>query len=361
MLKNKILALLGAAMIACSAAAAESAEDAKVAEADSLSAWAKFEQRLNAPCNRVPQIHGVFRGRYEGEWEDGYESRFQVRNMRVLLKGYIVPEIDYYVRVDLSNKGSFTFLDAWARWYFKPEWAVKFGRFRVPFGVDIFRGPGTYIFANRSFLAENMANLRAVGVQFSYVGKIIPLTVDVGMFNSATGTNQDVWQKEFDFAGKASYRLGEFILSGSFLSMYPYGVRLNVADGSVAWRRDRLLLEAEYQHLHYCTNAYRDVNAAVAFASYDVPVRWYPFNVLNFHGRWDYMGNHSTGKPDDNGVLLTDDPERQRMTFGASVRCNVKKVKAEFILDFEKYFYRHGVSAPRGLGDKICAEVVVSF
>ena len=150
-------------------------------------------------------------------------------------------------------------------------------------------------------------------------------------------------------------------LSGSFLSMYPYGVRLNVADGSVAWRRDRLLLEAEYQHLHYCKNAYRDVNAAVAFASYDVPVRWYPFNVLNFHGRWDYMGNHSTGKPDDNGVLLTDDPERQRMTFGASVRCNVKKVKAEFILDFEKYFYRHGVSAPRGLGDKICAEVVVSF
>lgn len=336
-----------------SVSASESSEHA-------LTAREKFEQQFNAPCDRTPQIHGVFRGRYEGEWPD-YESRFQVRNMRVLVRGKIMPTIDYYCRVDLCNKGSFTFLDAWARWYFLPEWNVKIGRYRVPFGVDDFRGPGTYVFANRSFIARTMANVREVGVQFAYSSKRIPLTVEAGLFNSATGTNQDVWQKQLDFAGKVTYSVGEVTLSGSYLSMYPHGVRINMEDGSVSWSHGNLMLEGEYQHLHYCEDTYPDVHAALAFASYGVPVRWYPFNLLSFHTRWDYMTNHSSGNPDDNGLLQTDDPQRHRLTLGASLSCNIKKVKAEFILDYEKYFYRQGVTAPVGANDKICAEVVVSF
>lgn len=326
-------------------AAAAVADDVKVDSA---------EPRVD----RVPKIHGVFRGRYEGAWPD-YSQRFQVRNARVSLEGKILTDLDYYFRVDLCDCGTIKFLDAWARWRFSPEWAVKVGRFRVPFGVDAFRGPGGYIFANRSFLGKEMANLRQVGVQWGYYCKSVPLTIEAGVFNSSTG--QTEWQKELDYAAKASYRFGNVTLSASFLSMMPSGVRMNVADGGISWKYANLIVEGEYQRLHYCNNGYKDVNAWLAFASYGIPVDWRPFNLWSFHGRFDAMGDHSNGKPGDDGLLLTNDASRRRLTVGTSLACNIRKVKAEIILDYEKYFFDKGVEAPVGQDNKIVAELVLKF
>lgn len=308
----------------------------------------------------TPRIHGVFRGRYEGTWPD-YRQRFQVRNARVSLEGKILADLDYYFRIDVCDCGSMKFLDAWARWKFSGEFAVKAGRFRVPFGVDAFRGPGSYLFANRSFIGKDMANLRQVGVQLGYYGKSLPLTVEAGIFNSSTSFGQDVWQKDLDYAAKASYRAGNVTLSASFLSMKPKGVRMNIVDGSVSWKYANLLLEGEYQNLHYCGDAYKNVNAWLAFASYGIPVSWRPFNLWSFHGRFDAMTDHSTGTPDDDGSLVTDDAARRRITFGTVLACNVKKVKAEIILDYEKYFFDSGVPAPVGQNDRIVAELVLKF
>lgn len=313
------------------------------------------EERID----RVPKIHGVFRGRYEGAWPD-YQQRFQVRNARVSLEGKVVKELDYYLRVDLCDCGTMKILDAWARWKFSPEFAVKLGRFRVPFGVDAFRGPGSYVFANRSFIGKDMANLRQVGVQLGYYLKSVPLTIEAGVFNSSAGSDQNVWQKDLDYAAKASYRIGNVTFSTGFLSMKPKGFRMNLVDGSVSWKQGCLLLEGEYQHLHYCGDAYKDVNAWLVFASYGIPVNWRPFNLWSFHGRIDAMGDHSTGTPDSDGLLVTDDQSRWRITLGTSFACNIKKVKAEIILDYERYFSDTDVTIV-GQGDKIVAELVVKF
>lgn len=310
--------------------------------------------------NRVPEIHGVFRGRYEGAWPD-YQQRFQVRNARVSLTGKILNELDYFFQVDLCDRGSMKFLDAWARWWFSGEFAVKAGRFRVPFGVDAFRAPGNYVFPNRSFIGKNMVNLRQVGVQFGYYGKSIPLTVEAGIFNSSTAADQEMWQKELDYAAKASYKIGNVTLSTSFLSMCPSGVRMNIVDGSASWKFSNLILEGEYQHLHYCGNAYKDVNAWLAFASYGIPVKWRPFNLWSFHGRFDAMTDHSTGTPNSEGVLVTDDAARKRMTIGTSLACNIKKVKAEIVLDYEKYFFDSDVVEPIGQNNRIVAELILKF
>lgn len=343
MCKKYVLGAL-AAMAAFSAGAAPSDSDAAV------------EKNLD----RTPKIHGVFRGRYEGAWPD-YQQRFQVCNARVSLEGKILEDLDYFFRVDLCDRGTMKFLDAWARWKFAGEFAVQAGRFRVPFGVDAFRGPGGYIFANRSFIGKNMANLRQVGVQLGYYSSTLPLTIEAGIFNSSTAADQEVWQKDLDYAAKASYRLGNVTLSAGFLSMKPKGVRMNIVDGSVSWKAGNLLLEGEYQHLDYCGDAYKDVNAWLAFASYGIPVNWRPFNLWSFHGRFDAMTDHSTGSPNPDGFLVTDDAARRRITVGTSLACNIKKVKAEIIVDYEKYFYDSGVVAPVGQNDKIVAELVLKF
>jgi hypothetical protein len=310
--------------------------------------------------DRVPKIHGVFRGRYEGSWDD-YASRFQVRNARVSLEGQVLKNLDYYFRIDLCDRGTMKFLDGWARWKFNSEWAVKVGRYRVPFGVDAFRGPGTYIFANRSFIGKETANLRQVGVQFGYYGKKIPLTVEAGVFNSST-TSQEGWQKELDYAAKASYRIGNVTLSASFLSMDPKGVRMNFIDGAIGYKVGNFAIDGEYQHIDYVNNAYKDANAWLVAASYGIPVDWKPVNLWSFHGRVDAVSDFSTGTPDADGFLTDNLAARVRTTFGTSFACNViKSVKAELILDYEHYFHDKDVSISDAGDNRIVAELVVKF
>lgn len=331
-----------------------------------LSTVCGFSEEKTDSIDRVPKIHGVLRTRYEGEWRhddtDGYHQRFQVRNARVSLEGQLLKPLDWYIRVDLCDRGKMKFLDAWARWRFSPEWAVKAGQYRVPFGVDAFRAPGTYIFANRSFIGKQMANVRQVGVQLGYYGRRIPLTVEAGIFNSAPMADHDVWQNGMDYAAKATLSLSANIsLSGSFLSMKPYGIRMNLADAAIGWHVSRLQLAAEYQHLHYLLSSFPDVNAWLIWANWAQPVKWGYFNSWNINARFDGMTNHSTGKTSDEGDLIINDPKRNRLSFGTSVVCNIAKVKAELMLDYEKYLYSSAVTAPLGESDKLLLELIVKF
>lgn len=323
-------------------------------------------ETMEETIDRKPVVHGVLRTRYEGEWNDaddeGYRQRFQVRNARVSLEGQLLKPLDWYIRVDLCDRGKMKFLDAWARWRFTAEWSVKMGQYRVPFGVDAFRAPGTYIFANRSFIGKQMANLRQVGLQVGYYGHRIPLTVEVGVFNSSPMSDHDVWQKGMDYAAKATLSLpANVTFSGSFLSMMPYGVRMNLGDASIGWTVSRLHLEAEYQHLHYVDMAFDDVNAWLVWANWAQPVNWSYFNRWNINARFDGMTNHSTGQISDNGRLICNDPTRRRVTIGSSVACDIGKAKAELMLDYEKYFYNSHVDSPVGESDKIVAELIVKF
>jgi hypothetical protein len=340
-----------AALLAIASFGVNAEESRNVAENDPMA--------VEENVDRIPKIHGVFRGRYEGSWPD-YEQRFQVRNARVSVEGKVLKDLDYYFRIDLCDRGTMKFLDGWARWKFADNFAVKAGRYRVPFGVDCFRGPGSYLFANRSFMGKETANLRQVGVQLGYYGKKVPLTVEAGVFNSST-KSQENWQAGLDYAAKASYRIQNVTLSAGFLSMDPYGVRMNYLDGSVSWKYKTLIVEGEYQHINYVGNDYQAANSWLAFASYGIPVKWHPFNLWSFHGRFDSLTDFSNGNPDENGVLSTDDAARKRVTVGTSLSSIVKNVKAEIILDYEHYFYDNGVAVPDGGANRIVAELVLKF
>lgn len=326
--------------------------------------YCKSEALEDTKVDPTPKIHGVLRTRYEGEWqsEEDYQQRFQVRNARVSLEGQIIKPLDWYIRVDLCDRGKMKFLDAWARWKFNPSWAVKAGQYRVPFGVDPFRAPGNYIFANRSFIGKQMANIRQVGVQLGYYNNRIPLTIEAGVFNSSPMSDHEVWQKGMDYAAKATVNLPQNItLSGSFLSMMPYGVRMNLVDAAIGWKLSHFNLSAEYQHLHYAEDRFEDVNAWLVWSNWSQPVKWGYFNCWNINARFDAMSNHSDGKPSDSGGLICNDPSRRRVTIGSSVVCEISKVKAELMLDYEKYFYNSGVKSPVGESDKIVGELIVKF
>lgn len=318
----------------------------------------------------APQIHGAIRTRWEGEWADrdcgdngGFASRFEVRNARINVGGSLPWSIDYYLQFDACNQGKMQFLDAWARWRFAGRWRVQAGQFRVPFGVDCFKGPATYLFANRSFLGKHMLNMRQVGVKLGFYGasSSLPLDIEAGVFNTAATSNHDVWQKDYTYAAKAVWYIGNVSVSAGFITYKPQSVRVNVADGAVTWKWSRWIVEGEYQHKYYASHAYKAVNAWNLYGVYTVPLNWRAANYWSMEARFDGMTDHSTAKTGDDGILVTDHASRRRITVGSTIGKVVKGVKAEFRINYEKYFYNRGVVAPRGQSDKLLAEIALKF
>ena len=314
----------------------------------------------------IPEIHGVVRARWEGEWtnrNDGFGSRFEVRNARINVGGKVFPTISYYVQFDACDQGKMKFLDAWGRWDFLPKWRIQAGQFRVPFGTDCFKGPGGYYFANRSFIGKYMVNMRQVGIKGGYYGKSgkIPADLEFGIFNTSSTSNHDVWQKSYTYAAKATCYVKDIAISGSFVRYKPHFTRINVADGSITWKYDRWLVEGEYQYKRYAGNDFGHVNAWNVYGVYTLPITTPTFNYLSFEGRFDGMTDHSSGISNTDGILPVDHPSRRRLTIGSTIGRIHKHLKAEITVNYEKYFYNKEVDATRGNSDKLLAEIIIKF
>lgn len=316
---------------------------------------------VETKVNYMPQIHGTLRTRWEGEFDDEFAQRFQVRNARLSVTGNVLPELSYFVQIDACDRGKMKILDAYARWGFAKEWKVQAGQFRVPYGVDCFRGPGSYYFANRSFIGKQVMNMRETGAKIGYYSTSAPLTLEAGMFNSISTDDHNKWQRAMNYAAKATYRLQNVTLSASYISAEPDSVRMNLIDGAATWEYDRWTVEGEYQNKHYTNDAYKTTHAWNIFASYALPLEHHTFNQLSFQARYDGMTDHSTGTRNGQGMLVTDHPERHRLTVGTTLAFVQKPVKAAIRLNYENYFYKDGVSPVKGDNDKIVAELVVRF
>ncbi len=309
-----------------------------------------------------PQIHGVLRTRWEGEFGNEFAQRFQVRNARLSVSGNVLPTLSYRIQIDGCDRGKMKILDAYARWGFAGSWRVQAGQFRVPYAVDCFRGPGSYYFANRSFMAKHMLNMRAVGAMIGYYGgQSLPLTLEGGVFNSTAMGDHDTWQRNMNYAAKATYKIKNTTLAVSYISADPDSVRMNLIDGAVTWQAGRWIVEGEYQNKHYTNSSHATSHGWNLFASYAMPLDNPTFNQLSFQARYDGMTDHSTGKRNDEGNLITDNPTRQRITIGTTLAFVKNPFKAAIRLNYEKYFYTNGLTAPQGEADKIVAELVVKF
>ncbi len=307
-----------------------------------------------------PNIHGTIRARWEMETETG-DNRFQVKNARLSIDGKIAPSIDYFLNTDLCDCGKIKILDAWARMNAVDGLSFQAGQFRIPFGVDPFRAPHTYFFANRSYVGKQVCNYRAVGAEAAYSFSKIPLSVKAGVFNPTSIGDHNVWCRKMAYGGKAEYKLGDVKLSAGMMSIMPDMIRVNITDGAVTWSRDRWIVEGEYMYKHYTGNNHDGCHAYNLYADYHLPVKAGVFNRLSFQGRVDGMTAHSNGYRNDNGKLVTNDPARNRVTLGSTISYRRNIVFADLRVNYEKTFYHSGVDAPQGDGDKVLVELVLRF
>lgn len=324
-------------------------------------AFAVNADDLNNPYH--PEIHGTIRAKYEYEPTIG-KGRFEIRNARMSVEGKIMPIVRYKAEIDLSDEGSIKMLDAYIRLQPKEKLKFTFGQMRVPFSIDAHRSPHLQFFANRSFIAKQVGNVRDVGASASWTfGSETPVTLEGGIFNGSGLTNQKhYWTNDYNFSLKSSICFMEQLnLVISCQKAKAAEVNTFMYDGGIYWENSRWHIEAEYLRKHYAGGAFTPVNALDAFAAWRLPFRKKNL-ALSFLGRYDYMSDHSNGAEDDSGILKISDPERHRVTGGLTLCLGSKSLQADIRLNYEQYFYNKKDVVPSvSEQNKIVVEFVAHF
>ena len=311
-----------------------------------------------------PVLHGTLRGKYEYQTQEG-EGRFQVRTARVSVSGSVLPEVDYKAEIDLCDEGVIKMLDAYTR--LKPWRSFQFtiGQMRVPFTIDAHRSPDQQYFANRSFIAKQVGNVRDVGAMAAYEFHVgFPIRLQAGLFNGSGLTGQkDYWTKGTNFSSKVQLFLPFHTdVEMSVQKISPNHRTIMMYDGGLTYHRGDFLCEAEYLYKHYSHNAYKDVHSVEAFANYDIRVRRKDCLIKKVSPlvRYDFMTDHSDGTENDNGSFVTTDYQRHRLTGGVTLSLG-KPFITDIRINYEKYFDRHDGVPKTSEKDKIVVEFMTHF
>lgn len=348
-LKNmkKALILLWSFALACPAFASNDGND---------------EEEREDKVNYMPQIHGTVRAKYEYE-PDIDASRFQVRNARVSLEGNVIKAVGYKAEIDLSDEGNIKMLDAYAKITPFDNFDFTIGQMRVPFTIDAHRSPHKQFFANRSFIAKQVGNVRDVGATLGYkVDCKVPIIIQAGLFNGSGLTDQkDYWTDEINYSAKVQFLFPKGVTTVlSLQKIKPEDVAINMYDIGLTWQRRRWTVEGEYLYKHYKHDAFDDVNAVDAFACYDLPLSKV-FSKISFLMRYDYMDDHSDGEADEEtGLLVVDDPQRHRLTWGITLSLH-KMFTSDIRINYEKYIYDDDVEPAVSEQDKFVIEFMIHF
>lgn len=314
-----------------------------------------------AKTSLVPQINGTFRGRWEMDMTND-ASRFQVRNARLVVSGNICRGISYFFQPDLCDRGRIIILDAYGQVAFAKGFNLRVGQFRMPMGVEPFRAPHTYVFANRSTIGKEVNNFRAVGARLAYTFSRCPLTVEAGAFNPTVISDHNVWCHTLAYSSKARYQVRNVTFTAGFQSIQPERTRINFVDAAIGWISGRWTVEGEYIYEHYTHRAFEPCHAWVVFGDYAMPVKAGIFNRLSFQARYDGMTDHSNGFDNEDGCLTMTDDGRQRITVGTTLSYRRSRVWCDIRLNYEKSFYHHSATLhTSGHGDRLLAELVIRF
>lgn len=322
----------------------------------------KLEKAKMEAQDYRPEIHGTLRGKfeYQPEMEAG---RFQVRNARFSLTGNVHPSVAYKAEIDLSDEGKIKMLDAYAKLFPWRGLSATLGQMRVPFTIDAHRSPHLRYFANRSFIAKQVGNVRDVGLTLGYdFAGHVPLVLEAGVYNGDGISEQKHWQTNFNYTAKAQWFPADgYNLTLSMQTIQPEAVRIFMYDVGTYFERAGWHLEAEYLYKHYADHAFQNVHAANAMALYALPLRKV-FSHISFLLRYDMMTDHSNGRADEStGRLRIDDARRHRATGGITLSMAAKRFVADLRLNYEKYFYPEGSAALESEQDKAVVELMVRF
>lgn len=316
----------------------------------------------------TPKIHGTIRAKYEYQPEIS-SGRFEVRNARFSLTGNVAPIVSYKAEIDLSDEGSIKMLDAYTRLTPITNFNFTIGQMRVPFTIDAHRSPHQQYFANRSFIAKQVGNVRDVGATVGYkFNNGFPIMLEGGLFNGSGLTDQkDFWTKQVNFSAKAQFFLPEgFNITLSAQKIKPENISIMMYDAGIYFQSRRWHIEAEYLLKLYASDAFDNVNAFDGFICYDLPLRCKLFRKMSFLGRYDYMSDHSNGKAyldgkeNIEGALIVNDYQRQRLTGGITLSL-AKPFISDIRINYEKYFYKSGVIVKPSEQDKFVIEIMTRF
>lgn len=307
----------------------------------------------------LPEVSGTIRAKGELQTEAG-EGRFEVRNARIAFDGTITPIVLYKAEIDLSDEGKIKMLDAYAGLKPLEGMLLRLGQMRVPFSIDAHRSPHKQYFANRSFIAKQVGNVRDVGLTAGYTFRNVPCTLEAGVFNGSGLTDQkDYWTRSLNFSAKAQYVLPfGLTLQASVQKVSPVAGAVYLYDAGATLRAGRWTVEGEYLRKHY-TGAFADVDAVDAFVCYDLPLRR-TFKKMSFLARFDMMGDHCDGRVGEDGMPMLTDGARRRVTGGITFSF-AKTVGADLRINYEKYFYDDIAAAKPSERDKAVVELVIHF
>ena len=315
--------------------------------------------------DRRPKIGGTVRAKYEYQTEEG-KGRFEVRTARINVTGAVNPYISYKAEIDLCDEGSIKMLDAYTR--FTPWKTLQFtiGQERVPFTIDAPRSPHLQYFANRSFIAKQVGNVRDVGADLGYTWNPgFPIVLNAGLFNGSGLTNlKNFWTKSVNYAAKLQFLMPNVNVVLSTMKVKPDDITVTMYDAGITYHNSRFVAEAEYLYKHYSKDAFQDVHSVDVFACYDIPLHCKMLNKVSPLVRYDFMTDHSDGSrynatDDSPGELIINDYKRSRITAGLTL--TLTKLKSDIRLNYEKYFYEKDATPKTSERDKIVVEFVTHF
>ncbi|MCM1028381.1 MAG: OprO/OprP family phosphate-selective porin [Pseudoflavonifractor sp.] len=316
----------------------------------------------------APEFHGAIRTRFEMTTQDPVRYRFQVRNARLTMAGNINSSINYFVQTDLCDQGKMKILDAWGKITITKGLAIQAGQFRMPFGIETFRAPANYIFANRTYMGKQMCNYRAVGAKFIYALPSAPLTIEAGAFNPRAIGDHNVWQDRVAAAGKATLALGSWTFEAGLASLVPDSVRANLLDGAIVFRKGRWEAQAEYMYEHYTGGAHSDSHSWVTWVNYGFPIHAGVFNKMSVQARYDGLYDHASltapriTPTGSQRIISTDNPTRNRITLGATMTSQVSKgLFCDVRANWEHAFFHHSHTPTQAEASRILLEMVLRF
>lgn len=335
---------------------------------------ATLEEKLQQVTDKqknMPQIHGILRGKYEYE-PDLEAHRFEVRNARLAVDGSLALRSSYKLEIDLCDESQIKMKDAWVRVNPWKTLRATIGQQRMPFSIDAHRNPSAQYFANRSFIAKQVGDMRDVGFQLGYdfltTDNRKILSIDAGVFNGSNLDNQKTaWFKSPGYSARAQY----FPIKG--LAIVPSIQHQLIADRKTSYTSldfgayyefSGFHIEAEYLRKFYAHHAFDNCNAVNAMAIYKTPLKNGYLNGVSYLLRYDYMDNHSDGKKgfaEGTTRLLQSDAERHRLTTGLTFHVANKHFPTDIRINYEKYWYPTGGTPKESEQDKLVAELMIRF
>ena len=331
----------------------------------------RLEKMMQSKTSKfMPGLHGILRGKFEYE-PDLNAGRFEVRNARLSVVGKLPLCSEYKMEIDLCDEGEMKMKDAWVRVTPWKTLRLSLGQQRMPFSIDAHRNPSAQFFANRSFIAKQVGDMRDVGFlagfDFTDRKQRKVASLDAGIFNGSNLNNQkSAWFTSPGYSARLQY----YPVPG--LSLVPSVQHQQIADRQasytsldmgVSFQRKGWLVEAEFLHKFYAKDAFHDCNALNTMLGYDQFLKKEKSLVesIGYLARYDYMQDHSSGNSGMAGSLLKlTDAERHRLTLGVTFALRNPYFPTHLRLNYEKYWYPHG-GAKESEQDKLVCELMIKF